>query len=92
MPDLSLIELAGVSLATFYVAYAISNTHGPFGIFKWLKLNVPLGGLTECIVCLAPWCAALLWWLMGAVPIIVWFLAVSGAVTLAWRYTGGSHV
>ena len=34
---MTLIELITYSAATWYIAYAVTSTHGPFGIFKKLR-------------------------------------------------------
>ena len=86
-------DLILIVLATFYLAYALSSTHGPWQVFERLRAGLPLGGLMQCLVCLSPWaalaCYALL--LSIAAP-VVWILAAAGASVLAWRHTGGSHL
>lgn len=86
------LNLLILMLAAFYVAYAVSSTHGPAGIFARLRDRLPLGGLTTCIICLAPWCSAVFYLLMLTVPYVVYVFAAAGGVVLAWRYTGGSHI
>jgi hypothetical protein len=87
------LDLLIITLATFYAAYAISWSHGPWEVFQWLRRRLPLGGLTACLVCLAPWLAALFYVLMFTpLYIAVNVLAIAGASVLLWRYTGGSHV
>jgi len=82
-----------LTLATFYIAYAVANTHGPFHVFAGIRERWPLGGLTSCLVCLSPWVAALLAVLFAVgAGIVVDVLAVSGAAVLLWRYTGGNYV
>lgn len=87
------LDLLVVSLATFYVAYAISSTHGPWHIFEWLRGHLPLGGLTGCIVCLSPW-VGLLFYLLLTTPVawIAWVFGVAGASIFAYRWTGGANV
>lgn len=82
-----------LALATFYTAYALANTAGPFGIFAVLRVHLPLGGLMECLVCLSPWFAVVGYVLLqiGA-GAIVDILAIAGASVLVWRYTGGNYV
>jgi len=87
------LDLLIVSLATFYCAYAISATHGPWHVFEWLRTHVPLGGLTACLVCMSPWLAALFYVLMlTPLAVAVYVLAVAGASVLVWRYTGANNV
>lgn len=86
-------DLLIVALATFYAAYAISSTDGPWRVFEWLRLHVPLGGLTKCLVCLSPWIAVLFYALMFTpLYVTVDVLAISGASVLLWRYTGANNV
>lgn len=90
---MNLPDLLIVTLATFYLAYAISATHGPWHIFERLRQRLPLGGLTACLVCLSPWLAALLYSLaLTQLVIVVYVLAIGGGSVLLWRYTGGEHV
>lgn len=89
MTPLRLIEIA---LAAWYLSYAVAYTHGPFGIFNWLRIHYPLGGLTICILCLMPWIALSLWLIPDGV--IVWALAAAGLGLMlhglaGWRYNHG---
>jgi len=87
------LDLLIISLAAFYLAYAISSTDGPFSVFVWLRAHVALGGLTKCLVCLSPWLAAV-FYLIQQTPAawIVWIFAAAGASVLLWRYTGANNV
>lgn len=87
------LDLLILALATFYAAYAISSTHGPFGIFERLRTALPLGGLTACLVCLSVWLAAAFYLLLST-PLypVVGVLAVAGASVFVYRYTGGNNV
>jgi hypothetical protein len=87
------LDLLLIALATFYLAHAVSSTYGPWHVFEWLRDHLPLGGLTQCLVCLSPWSAGLFYGLLltPAAP-LVWILAAAGLSVLAWRYTGGDHV
>ena len=86
-------DLLLISLATFYLAYAISGTHGPFHIFELMRTRFPIGGLTECLVCLSPW-LALLFAVLLLTPLafFVWILAAAGISVLLWRYTGANAI
>lgn len=87
------LNLLIIALATFYCAYAISGTHGPWHVFEWLRTHLPLGGLTGCLVCLSPWLAALFYVLMFTpLYVAVSVLAIAGASVLLWRYTGGLSI
>ena len=87
------LDLLIVALATFYVAYAVSWSHGPWNVFVWLREHLPLGGLTACLVCLAPWLAALFYVLMFTpLYVAVNVLAIAGTSVLLWRYTGANNV
>jgi hypothetical protein len=71
------LDLLLTSLASFYVAYAVSSTHGPFHAFAWLRANVSIGGLLECLVCLSPWAALLFLWLLTT-PLLLDSVVVRG--------------
>lgn len=86
-------DFFALALATFYAAYAVSNTHGPFKVFVWLREHLPLGGLTGCIVCLSPWMAALFYAvLLTPVAPLVYIIAAGGLSLFAYRWTGGANV
>jgi hypothetical protein len=90
---MSPLDLILLALATFYLAHAISASYGPWHVFEWLRVHLPLGGLTACLVCLSVWLAAGLYVLMQtALAPVVYVLAIAGLSVLAWRYTGGEHV
>lgn len=86
------IDFLLLALATWYVAHAVTRTHGPFHILERLRERVKLGGLTSCPVCLAPWAAAFLW-LLWATPLqpVVAVLAVAGAALMLGSYSGANH-
>lgn len=79
-------RLAEIALATWYIAFALSTTHGPFHLFEWIRTHLPLGGLTSCIICLAPWTALVLWLLPDGV--IIWAFAAGGLALLLHSYSG----
>jgi hypothetical protein len=35
-----ILDLVLIALATWYVSYALTSTHGPGGIFAWVRENV----------------------------------------------------
>lgn len=87
------LDLLILTFATFYIAYSIANTDGPFGSFGDLRNKLPLGGLTSCMVCLSPWVAALLYiTLLAGATWFVWLFAAAGASVFLYRYTGGANL
>lgn len=87
------LDLLIITLATFYAAYAVSASSGPWSVFVWLRNRLPLGGLSACLVCLSPWLAALFYVLMFTpLYVAVNVLAIAGASVLVWRYTGANNV
>lgn len=89
---MSLLDLVLLMLATWYLSYAITKTHGPLGAFNWIRVRAPLGGLTTCIVCLAPWLALLFYLALVYLPVVVYPFAAGGGAILLHRYTGGDHI
>ena len=87
------LDLLIISLATFYCAYAVSSSTGPWSVFVWLRNRFKLGGLTSCLVCLSPWIAALFYVIQQtSAAWIVSIFAIAGASVLVWRYTGANNV
>lgn len=87
------IELVLILFATFYVALAVTSTHGPWDVFLRIRQHVPLGGLTLCFICFALWCSLIFVVLLriGLVDVLVVCAGAGGAV-FVWRWTGGSNV
>lgn len=86
-----MIDLLLIVLATWYVSYALTSTHGPFNFFDTLRKNLPHGGLLDCPVCLAFWAALIL--LLVPMGIVVQALALAGGAMLlhsfaGWRFGG----
>lgn len=84
----TLVILVG---ATWYAAYAPVGTHGPYGVFDWLRKNIPHGGLLACPVCLAFWAALILVWVTVGHIDIVLTLGCAGLAMLfhgiaGWRF------
>lgn len=75
-----------ISLATWAIAFMVSNTSGPFHAFEWVRNHLPLGGLTSCIICLSPWIAVALWLLPDG--IVIWALAAAGLALMLHSYVG----
>lgn len=87
------MELLIQALATWYIAYALTATHGLFGMFDKLRAADQRIGLKllKCIVCTAVWVAlgiALLW---TVAPFVVHVFAVAGLAMLAHKYTGWGY-
>lgn len=78
-----------LALAVWYIAYAVTKTHGPFNIFERLRKHLPHGGLLDCPVCLSFWAALML--LLLPRGILVDALAIAGLAMLAHGYTGWRH-
>lgn len=87
------LDLAILTLATWYAAYSVATKGGPWNVFEWLRQHVPLGGLTQCIVCLAFWFGAA-FYLLSLTPLapVVYPFAAAGGAILLYRYTGGNRV
>lgn len=84
-----ILDLVLVALATWYLSYAITATHGPFRLFETLRKSIPHGGLLECPICLAPYVALIL--LLVPMGVVVQALALAGAAMLmhglaGWRF------
>lgn len=79
-------ELLKLAAATWAICYMISNTHGAFGMFEWLRKHMPLGGLTSCIICLSPYVALAL--LLIGSNVVTDAFAVAGVALLAHSYSG----
>lgn len=85
-------DLLILVLATWYVDHAVINTHGPFNVFATLRGRFRLGGLTTCMVCAAPWIAAVLY-LVARTPLqpLVVLLAIAGGALMLGSYSGATH-
>ena len=75
-----------VAFATWYLAYAITSTHGPFGIFDKARKVTALGGLLECPICLAPWIAFIL--LNAPYGVLTQAFAVAGVAMILHGWSG----
>jgi hypothetical protein len=80
-----LIRLA----ATWYLAYALTNTDGPYELFKRARVRFSLGGLTTCIICILPYVALIC--LLVPDGILLQTFALAGVGAAFWRYTGGGY-
>lgn len=75
--------------AAWFLTYAVTKTHGPFGVFEGLRRWLPLGGLTSCIICLMVWVALALR-LLGA-SVVVDACAIAGVALWLHSFTGWRH-
>lgn len=82
-----------LALATWYLAYALTKTHGAFGMFEKLrKLDERIDlNLLVCIVCTAFWVALGMLVLWTVAPLAVQVFAVAGLAMLAHKYTGWDY-
>lgn len=89
MMSLQPFDLIVIALATLYLSYALTKTHGPFEVFATIRTKLPLGGLTTCMVCAAFWLAAAFYllWLTPLQSLVYVFAVAGGAVTLG-NYVG----
>lgn len=84
------LTLLILSCAVWYIAYAVTSTHGAFKMFERLR-KLPHGGLLDCPVCLAFWVALIVVTLTLQRVDLVQVLAVAGASMLlhsacGWRF------
>lgn len=87
--SITLLDFLILSAATLYLSYALTKTHGPFHLFEKTRERFPLGGLTTCIVCSAPWIAAVCYGLLlTPLKIVVYAAAVAGLAMFAAFYNG----
>lgn len=86
---MSLSDLLILALATCYLSYALTRTHGIFGMFTWIRLHLPLGGLTACVVCAAFWSALVFYALLQTdLRLIVYIFAGAGGAVVVANYVG----
>lgn len=84
---ISLDQWLIATAASWYLAYSITQTHGPFGVFDAIRLYLPLGGLTACIICLIFWIALIIVWLLTGRLLPLEALAVAGVALWVHGYT-----
>ena len=89
---MSFLDFVVLALATFYLAYVVTVTSGPFSIFYKLRQLAGQSRIFTCIYCFSVWAGAF-WYVLYLTPLRVgvYPFALAGAVALAYRYTGGSH-
>lgn len=81
-----------LTLATFYAAYVLTSTSGPFDVFLKLRTRLPLGGLTKCLPCACIWFSFLFIIIHKISQDFIIVIAIAGACVLVWRYTGAGNV
>lgn len=87
-------DLLLIALFAWYVSCILIRTDGPWHVFARLRKVTTVGGLLECMYCLAPWMAALAYLLLAHTDAqeIVYIGAAAGLGMILHRYTGGDHV
>lgn len=89
MDALNLLILA---LFTWYVAYVLIKTSGPFHLFARLRALTTIGGLLECLYCLVIWIAVLGYLLINSpFALIAHIGAIAGGAMMMHRWTGGDY-
>lgn len=93
MSELSPFDWLVIALGAWYVAYMMTSTYGPFDLFIRIRRRISLGGLTQCIVCLVVWAAAVLLVLYATSlrPVVIAFSLAGGALMLA-SWTGVTRI
>ena len=85
------LDAIALGLATFYLAFVITRTHGPFNVFKTIRERWPMGGLTTCMYCMCIWAAIAAWVVFQVWPPGLYVIAAAGASAGIYRYTGADH-
>lgn len=93
---MTFLDLLILSLATLYLAQAITSTDGPFYTFRWLRDHTRklLRGLFDCIWCTAFWVGLAMvatYFLVPYGSVIVSVPAVAGAALVLRSYSGVQH-
>lgn len=82
------------ALAVWYISYAITNTHGIFGVFVFIREHDPIH-LTTCIVCTALWVSVAISVLMAVGGVgslgVVETIAAAGLAMLVHKYSGWGY-
>lgn len=87
-------DLLAYALATWYLAHVTATLDGPFSLLKRLRDRKYMGGLFECVYCLAPYVGAVVYLTAqneyGRYGVEVF--AIAGAALMLRTYTGaGMH-
>lgn len=87
------LELLFLTLATFWITYALVHLDLPFQVMKTFREKVTtFGGLLLCYYCASFWVALALYAIQYRAVDLVMTSAIAGAACLAYRYTGGGHL
>lgn len=86
--ELNAVDAVAIGLATFYLAFVLTRTHGPFNAFKIARERWPLGGLTTCMYCMCVWAGILAYVLLIVAPPALYVIAAAGASAGLYRWTG----
>ncbi len=81
-----MLDLLIVAFASWYLAYAVTSTHGPFTVFERIRKVTTLGGLLTCPVCLAPWAALVL--LIAPMGVVTQALGLAGLAMILHGWSG----
>lgn len=81
-----MLDLLIVAFASWYLAYAVTSTHGPFNVFERIRKVTTLGGLLTCPICLAFWAALVL--LIAPMGIVTQALAAAGFAMILHSWSG----
>lgn len=87
---MQLPELLTLSAASWYIAFAVTSTSGPFHAFEWIREHLKLGGLTTCIICLSIWIALILR-LIGS-NVVTDAFAIAGVALWIHAYSSWVHI
>lgn len=89
---MSALDYLFIAAAVWYWVYALTRSHGPFGIFAGIREHAPLGGLTTCLFCSSLWLALLMWVLWPTVvqPFVI-VSGLAGIAVMLGNYTGSSQ-
>jgi hypothetical protein len=85
-------DILVLAVATWYIAHVITRTDGPYGVFRKLRKEMPMGGLLTCITCASIW-VALIFWIVWQTPIgaVVYPFTIAGAGLMFGAFSGASH-
>lgn len=81
-----MLDLLIVTFASWYLAYAVTSTHGPFAVFERIRKVTTLGGLLTCPVCLSVWVALIL--LLLPMGVVTQAFGVAGAAMILHGWSG----
>lgn len=87
-------DFIATAIATWYICYVLVSKSGPFRVLE--RIRAKSGGLLECIYCVAPYVALLLYMLVLHTDFgihLVQVFGIAGLSMMLRSYTGaGIHV